>query len=382
MPPSDPWQGFRDARPAPSHLYLDCAAAGRSSHATLSAVADHAAREAAAGAYVAAAEAEETLSAGRAALAGLLGMEAGGIAFTESATAALAALLRAWPLTVGDAVAVAPGEWGPALDAFTDRGLRVHFLAVDGRGVIDLAALRAFLMTTPPAFVHLDLVASHRPLVQPAAEAVAICHEAGVPVWVDAAQGLGHVDAACGADVLYATSRKWLCGPRGVGIIGVASPWWRKLRPRASQMDRAVLPADASPVGLLESREAHVAGRIGLCTAVAEYLSLGPAAVQDRLAAVGRQAREVLADVPGWEVVPAPEGPAGESAITALRPVAGQHVARVRALLLEEHRIVTTAAFPARAPREMREPYLRVSPHVDCGPEDLDLLAKALPAGP
>jgi pyridoxal 5-phosphate dependent beta-lyase len=81
----------------------------------------------------------------------------------------------------------------------------------------------------------------------------------------------------------------------------------------------------------------------------------------------------------GW-VVPVPNCAAGASAITALRPVAGQKVAVVRSMLLADHQIVTTAAVPARAPSEMKEPYLRISPHVDVTPEDLAMLRRALPA--
>jgi pyridoxal 5-phosphate dependent beta-lyase len=361
-------------------VHLDSAAAGRSSRKTLSTMAGYHDREAVVGAYVAAAEAAGVIAAGRATLAEMLGVDAGGIAFVESATAALGVLLRAWPLMAGSTVAVLPSEWGPALDAFVDRGLRVATLAVDSSGRVDLDALRHFVTMTPPAFVHLMLVASHRPLVQPVAEAVSICHAAGVPVWVDAAQALGHVDAACGADAIYATSRKWLCGPRGVGIIGVASSWWRRLRPRASDMDRESLEPDDSPVMLLESSEAHFAGRIGLCAAVGEHVSMGPATVRSRLAEVGRLTREALADVPGWEVLAAPDGAAGASAITTLRPVAGQKVAAVRSGLLAEHQIVTTTAVRARAPQEMKEPYLRVSPHVDVTSEDLALLRRSLTA--
>jgi hercynylcysteine S-oxide lyase len=40
--------------------------------------------------------------------------------------------------------------------------------------------------------------------------------------------------------------------------------------------------------------------------------------------------------------------------------------------------IVTTAASTLRAPRDMTEPLLRVSPHVDCTAEDLDRLRQAL----
>jgi hercynylcysteine S-oxide lyase len=377
--PNDPWNLFRENRLQSPFVHLDSAAMGRPSSAVLAAVTGHLEREAIAGGYVAAREAASEIAAGRAALAQLLGVEAAGVAFVESATAALAALLRAWPLMAGSTVAVTPSDWGPAVDAFMDRGLRVAQLAVDGSGRVDLDALARFVAITPPAFVHLTQVVSHRPLVQPVAEAVAVCHAAGVPVWVDAAQALGHVDTASGADAVYATSRKWLCGPRGVGVVAVASSWWRRLRARASEMDREALAAE-SPVMLLESGEANVAGRVGLCAAVAEHVSLGPAQVRSRLAAVGATTREALADVPGWEIVPAPDGAAGQAAITGLRPVAGQRLAAVHSMLLTKHKIVTTVAATARAPHDMKEPCLRISPHVDVTPASLALLRAALPA--
>jgi pyridoxal 5-phosphate dependent beta-lyase len=317
------------------------------------------------------------LAQGRADLAALLGVAADGIAFTESASASRAELLHSWPLSVGDTVAVVASEWGPNLDAFADRGLRIAPLTVDADGIVDLAGLRQFLGMTPPAFVHLTLVASHRPLVQPAAEVAVICREFGVPLWLDAAQALGHVDvASCEADAIYGTSRKWLTGPRGVGIIGVSPSWVRKLRPRASEMDRLNV-GDESPVLLLESGESHIAGRIGLCNAVTEFLAADPPSVRARLAEVGALTRSALAEVPGWSVVGTISAP---SAITALRPTAGQDVATVRKTLIQEHKIGTTAALPVRAPREMTEAYLRVSPHVDCTPEDLEKLKTALRA--
>jgi pyridoxal 5-phosphate dependent beta-lyase len=141
-------------------------------------------------------------------------------------------------------------------------------------------------------------------------------------------------------------------------------------------MDRYAV-GDGSPVLLLESREAHIAGRIGLCNAVYEFLSAQPSAVRERLASVGALTREALASVPGWEVVGDVAAP---SAITALRPSAGQDVTAVRSYLLAEHQIVTTAALPVRAPRDMTEGYLRVSPHVDVTEGDLKKLAAALPA--
>ncbi len=36
-----------------------------------------------------------------------------------------------------------------------------------------------------------------------------------MPVWVDAAQAVGHVASRVGATAVYGTSRKWLRGPDG-----------------------------------------------------------------------------------------------------------------------------------------------------------------------
>jgi pyridoxal 5-phosphate dependent beta-lyase len=372
------WRWWRERRVPAERVHLDSAAAGRSSTATLAATAGHAEREAAVGAYVAAAQAAPVLEQGRAELARLLAVPAAGLAFVPSAEAALAALLAAWPLSTGDTVAVMPSEWGPNLHAFGHRGLRVTELAAGGDGTVDLAALERMLSrprARRPALVHLTQVTSHRALVQPVAAAAALCRAAAVPLWVDAAQALGHVDTACGADAIYATSRKWLTGPRGVGLVGVAERWWGRLSVSVSGLIASARPADAGPVWLMEAGEASVASWIGLCTAVREYVEAGPPLLWRRLAQVGGQTRESLADLPGWAVVdPVDAG----SAITALRATNGQDIAATRARLLDEHGIVTTAGAVTRAPREMTEPLLRVSPHVDCTPEDLTRLRQAL----
>lgn len=375
MAPADRWQRWRASRPRAQYVHLDTAAAGRSATATLRATAAHAEHEAAAGAYVAEADAQPVLEAGRVSLAGLLGVPAAGLAFTESASAARDTLLSAWPLQPGDTVAVAPSEWGPSLTAFTSRGLQITELATHGDGTIDLGDLERRLAAAPPAVVHLTQVASHRALIQPVAEAARLCRAAGTALWVDAAQALGHVDTACGADAVYATSRKWLTGPRGVGLLAVAGHWWDRLRVHPSPLDRSALPGDASPVRFLESSEANVAGRVGLCAAVEQYQQTGPPAIWQRLAEVGTLTREAVGDLPGWQVA---DPPGAGLAITALRATRGQDIAAVRARLLGGHRIVTTASAVSRAPREMTEPLLRISPHVDCTPADLAALRRAL----
>jgi pyridoxal 5-phosphate dependent beta-lyase len=142
-----------------------------------------------------------------------------------------------------------------------------------------------------------------------------------------------------------------------------------------SPLARSELPADTSPVRFLEPEEASVAGRVGLCAAVQQYLDIGPARIWQRLAEVGSLTRQALIDLPGWSVT---GGTSTPTAITALQATNGQDIREVRTRLLAEYRILTTAGAVARAPREMTEPLLRISPHVDCTPDELALLHRAL----
>lgn len=351
-------------------LHLDSAAAGRSSPATLQAVASHAQAEADSGGYVAQEAAGNVVEGLRHDLAGLLAIPAEGVAFVESGTAALSALLGAWPLPYAARVGVLPSEWGPNLESLSAHGLVPEHLPVEPSGRLDLAAFERVLKAGPPNLVHLVQLASHRGLEQPVTEAADLCRRHGVPIWVDATQTVGHVRPGTGAAAIYGTSRKWLAGPRGVGFLGIDPEHWKELR----LLRHAKTPGDTSLVGALESDESHIAGRVGLANAVREFLVADPDVVVDRLDEMGRMTRAIVAEVAGWEVV----GDLHSGAITSLRPTAGQDVAATRTRLLIEHLILTTSCYPWRAPGELMEPVLRLSPHLGCTPQELEQLAAAL----
>ena len=215
-------------------------------------------------------------------------------------------------------------------------------------------------------------MASHRGVVQPLQQIARLCSELGLPLVVDAAQALGQVDCAVGVDAAYASSRKWMAGPRGVGVLAVRPTLLQRLRPRLPPPEWA---ASLSVAQRLELGEANVAARVGFSVAIGEHIASGPVAVRARLAEVGRISRTVLADVPGWRVVEAVGEP---SAITTLVPVDGADPQKVRAWLIAERRIVTTSAGIERAPRELTMPVLRISPHVDTTTDDLTTFAAAL----
>lgn len=366
------------ARAPADVLHLDSAAAGRPSIATRVAVAAHADREAERGAYVAELEAADLVRRLRRDLGGLVGLGPDDLALVESASAALGQLLRAWPLAAGDVVACAASEWGPNLLAFRDLGLEVATLPVDGAGVVDVDALPAFLARTRPALVHVAVASAHRALVQPAREVVEACRASGVPVLADLAQALGQVRVDdLQADAVYGTGRKWLAGPRGVGFLGVHPETTVRLRPAWPAIRAGEWPGETAVARRLESREAHVAGRLGLASAVQEHLELGPERVYAGLAEVGRRTREALQDLPGWTVCDAVTAP---GAVTTLVPPDHLECLEARARLLVDQAILSTVGGVERAPGEMTRPTLRLSPHLDTGPEELDRLRAALQA--
>ncbi|SFW75346.1 aminotransferase class V-fold PLP-dependent enzyme [Amycolatopsis australiensis] len=367
-------RAWAERRPRTAGLHVDTAACGRTSGAVRARVARHQAAEARRGGYVAEAAIAGELREARARLGALLGFGAEDVAFTESASTALAQLLAAWPVEAGDVVWAPRSDWGPSLAALADRGLRVELLDVDSRGVLDVEALAARLRRERPALVHVTAALSHRAVLQPVAECVAACAEYEVPVVLDAAQALGQFRLPPGAAAAYGTGRKFLCGPRGVGYVAVADPWQGRLVPRAPALAAGAWPGESRPVRRLESREAFVAGRAGLAVALAEFEELGPSRIMRRLAEVGAATRRALAEVPGWAVC---DPVAAPGAIVALRPADDVDPAAVRERLVRRG-VVCSVAGAERAPHHLTGSLLRFSPHIDVTAADLERLVRVL----
>lgn len=363
---------WRSARPKVAGLHLDSAACSRQSFAVIDAAAQHARHEAEVGGYVAAEAAAPVLDAGRAAVAALTGLPADHVVFTTGANHALDLLLSSW--TGKRTLACLPGEYGPNLAIMAANGFDVRVLPADAAGRLDVDAAARQLRADPPAVVHLTPLASHRGVAQPLTALADVCRNLGLPLVVDAAQALGHLDCAVRPAAIYSASRKWLAGPRGVGVLAIEPELAQRLQPRLPP------PSWGLPLTVtqrLEHGEANLAARVGFSLAVGEHLAAGPQHVRDRLAEVGRWTRQALAGVDGWRVVESLDEP---TAITTLAPTDGADPQKVRAWLIAQRGIVTTYADAQRAPFELTTPVLRASPHVDTAPEELAQFAEALTA--
>ena len=361
---------WRAARPKVAGLHLDSGACSRQSFAVIDAAAQHARHEAEVGGYVAAAAAGPVLDAGRSAVAALTGMTASDVVYTTGANNSLDLLLSSW--TGPRTVACLPGEYGPNLAVMAANGFEVRVLPADGDGRLAVDEAATVLAVSPPALVHLTPLASHRGIVQPVRELAEVCRGLGVPLVIDAAQALGHIDCAVHADAMYSSSRKWIAGPRGVGMLAVRPALAERLRPRLPPPEWD-LPFTV--MERLEHGEANLAARVGLSVALGEFLAAGPENIRAELAELGRLTRTTLADIDGWRVVEPVDEP---TAITTLAATNGADPERVRAWLIAERGIVTTYAEVQRAPFELVAPVLRVSPHVDSTQDDLVIFSEAL----
>ncbi len=346
------------SRRIPSDLvHLDTAACGRVSQATLRSEVDHLAAEAALGGYVAEEQAEVLLAVGRQALAALVGLSGDDVAFSEGAGASFAVLLQAWPLPRGARIGTVDSEYGGNARVLQQlarqRGWDLVRLPVDDHGRITGVPSDLDLVTFP----H---VASQRGLAQPVEQVLAT----GVPLLLDVAQSVGQLEVPAGCAAYVGTSRKWLCGPRGVGFAIIDPAWQRRLEEPPTL--HALMHRE---VRRWESAEAHVAGRVGLAVAAQEWAPELLPVVQER----ARSARERLAEVAGWRVVEPVDEPTG---ITTLQPTDGADPATTRRALLHDGFLVS--AVPTNRAADLAGPVLRVSTPAWVTEQDLEALAGAL----
>jgi selenocysteine lyase/cysteine desulfurase len=340
-------------------------------------------REAEIGGYEAADEAADRLEGVYASIARLIGAAPAEIAVVENATRGWDMAYYAIPFRPGDRILTSMAEYASNVIAFlqvAERGVSVEVVPNDESGQLDVAAL-ARMLDERVRVVAVSHMPTNGGLVQPATEIGRLVRASGAIYLLDACQTVGQMPIdveEIGCDVLSATSRKFLRGPRGVGFLYVRQGLIEQLVPplidlhaaRWTARDRYELRSDARR---FENWESNVAGKLGMGVAVDYALTLGLDAIWARIAEQAAQLRSRLCEIPGVRVHDLGRVKGGIVTFT-VAGVAAEDVAQ--ALKSRSINVVTSSVFSTRYDMEARglSKMVRASVHYLTTDEEMDLL--------
>ena len=262
-------------------------------------------QEAASGGYAAADKNAQELDGVYQSIANLLNASADEIAIAENATAAWQMAFYAQTFQPGDRILTAQVEYAANYVAFLQvarrTGAVIDVVPSDSTGALDVAALER-MIDARARLIAITWVPTNGGLTNPAAEVGQVARAYRIPYLLDACQAVGQMPVdvkALSCDMLAATGRKFLRGPRGTGFLYMRRGFMRSVEPPMIDHfaapwiapDRYQLRDDARR---FETWENNYAARIGLKTAVDYALSNGMKDICDRCKMLSQRLRDGL----------------------------------------------------------------------------------------
>jgi cysteine desulfurase/selenocysteine lyase len=279
----------------------------------VAAMKDHLDLEAEIGGYAAADREAERLEAVYTSVASLLNAAPDEIALVENATVAWQMAFYALTFQPGDRILTAQAEYAANYVAFLQvarrTGAVIEVVPNDATGRLDVEALERML-DQRVKLIAITWVPTNGGLVNPAAEVGRVARAHGIAYLLDACQAVGQMPVdveALGCDMLSATGRKFLRGPRGTGFLYVRRGMLERLEP--PMIDHFAAPWVARDQYRLrddarrfETWENNYAARLGLGVAVDYALAIGLDAIEVRCRALANRLRAGLASVRNLEL--------------------------------------------------------------------------------
>ncbi|MCW2886426.1 MAG: aminotransferase class [Streptosporangiaceae bacterium] len=292
-------------------VHLNNAGSALPPQPVLDTVLRHLELEARVGGYEAADAAADRLARSYDVLARLIGAQPDEIAYVENATRAWDMAFYAIPFAKGDRILTTTSEYASNalgfLQAAARHGAVVEVVPDDEHGQISLEGLASMLDRGGVRLVAINHIPTHDGLINPVAEVGKLAKAAGALYLVDACQSIGQliIDVnEIGCDMLSATGRKFLRGPRGTGFLYVRRDVLDLLDPPFVDLRSADWTGPASyelrpDARRFETWERFVAGQLGQAAAAAYALELGLEAIQERALLLGDGLRGALRELPG-----------------------------------------------------------------------------------
>ncbi len=382
-------QAVRADTPGCGHVvHLNNAGASLPPQVVVDAQIDYLLHESLTGGYELAAERREAVDSVYRSVARLIGARDSEIALMANATDAWNAAFAAVPLEPGDRILTSEAEYASNvinfLKAQRERGVVVEVVPSTASGEISVAALESML-DDRVKLIAVSHIPTNGGLVNPAGEIGAIARSAGVTYLLDACQSAGQIGLdvdELGCDLLTATGRKYLRGPRGTGFLYVRDGW--DYEPYLLDLHAARWTSpdsyDVRPdARRFENWEFGYASLVGLGAAVDYALDLGLEAIERRVVELGEELRDLLAGVPGITIADLGERRCGIVSFWSETVAAGEIVDDLRA-----QRINLSVSRPASTPYDAQRRNLpdlvRASVHYFNTGDELDRFVGALEA--
>ena len=295
-------------------IHLNNAGAGLMPRPVLDAVTGHLQREAEIGGYEARAEAAVRLEAVYDSVASLLNAHRDEIAVVDNATRAFDLAFQALPLRDGDVILTTSVDYPSNYLAYLCRRreveIEVRVVPDAPSGEVSLDALATMLRDPRVRVLSLTHVPTQSGLVQPAEAAGRLAREAGCWFLLDATQTVGQMPIdvqKLGCDVLAATGRKFLRGPRATGFLYVRQNRLPDMQPAIVDVHSATWTGPdsyeiAPTARRFEIWEQYFAGNLGLGAAIDYALAIGIDQIWQRVQPMAASLRERLSAVPGLSV--------------------------------------------------------------------------------
>ncbi len=286
-------------------IHFNNAGASLMPKTVLQAQIEHLTLEASIGGYEAANEKSAQIDAVYHSVATLINCKSEEIALVENATIAWMSAFYAIDFKAGDRILTAEAEYASNYLAYLQlkqqKGVIIDVIPSNAEGELCCQTLES-MIDDKVKLIAITHIPTNGGLVNPAEAVGAIAKKHNILYLLDACQSVGQMPvdvAAIGCDILTATSRKYLRGPRGAGFLYVSDKIVERLHPamidlrgaRWTELDQYQLQPGARR---FENWENNYAALLGMGCAIDYALTIGLQQIAERAFELARYTREQL----------------------------------------------------------------------------------------
>ncbi len=296
-----------------NRIHLNNAGAALMPSPVYQAIVDHLDLEMEIGGYEAHARAKLACERTYDAITELINCHRDEIALVENATAGWLMAFHGMRFEKGDRILTAEAEYASNVISYLQlakkSGVIIDVVPSDNEGQIDLVQLERRIDDSVK-LISISHIPTNGGLINPAEEVGKIARAHNIPYLLDACQSVGQIPIdveAIGCDMLSATGRKYLRGPRGTGFLYIRKEFMNCLEPPFLDLHSADWVAShryelRPDARRFENWESYFAGQIALGVAVDYVLDIGMKDASERLCALASKARTHLSEIPGITV--------------------------------------------------------------------------------